>query len=141
MRLPSSPVSLAAIALLVAACSGAAAPASSLGPGASPPSASGAIVVTSPEAAAALVIGQDPRFAGFQPPDRDAIGQCCWYEATAVEGGYQVVIRVGWGDCPSGCIDEHRWTYAVSPDGQVGLINETGEPVPPNVLPSGGTGG
>ena len=24
---------------------------------------------------------------------------------------------VGWGDCESGCIDEHSWVYAIGPDG------------------------
>jgi hypothetical protein len=61
------------------------------------------------------------------------IGACCWYEVTPLDDGYQVKVTIGWGDCPAGCIEKHEWTYAVAPDGRVGLINETG----PSLLPSG----
>jgi hypothetical protein len=64
------------------------------------------------------------------------IGGCCWYLASSVAGGYQVVMRVGWGDCPSGCIDEHTWTFAVTPAGDVGLIGEDGDEVPSGILPA-----
>jgi hypothetical protein len=37
---------------------------------------------------------------------------------------------VGWGDCPAGCINEHRWTYAVSSTGDVDLVDESGDPLP-----------
>jgi hypothetical protein len=45
-------------------------------------------------------------------------------------------MRVGWGDCPSGCIDEHTWTFAVTPAGDVGLIGEDGDEVPSGILPA-----
>jgi hypothetical protein len=38
-----------------------------------------------------------------------------------------VVIRIGWGDCPAGCINEHRWTYAIGRDGTVELLREEGD--------------
>ena len=50
-------------------------------------------------------------------------------------GTWQVVYTVGWGDCQAGCIDQHTWTYQVTPDGTVTLISEEGSPVP-----SGGGG-
>jgi hypothetical protein len=90
--------------------------------------------ITTPDEAAQRVIEVHPEFAGISAQDPDLIGGCCWYEATRVTGGFQVVMNVGWGDCPSGCIDRHRWTFAVSPQGDVGLINEDGPEVPPGVL-------
>jgi hypothetical protein len=95
-------------------------------------------VVTSPEEAAARVKVEHPEFAGLTPPNPDLIGACCWYEATAVDGGYQVVVTVGWGDCPAGCIDRHVWTFAVAPDGRVGLLDEEGPAVPEGQLPAEG---
>ena len=50
-------------------------------------------------------------------------------------------MRVGWGDCPAGCINEHRWTYAVQPDGSVVVQAESGQPVPPEAWPSPGGDG
>lgn len=118
--------------LVLAACSAAA------GPSPSPSPSPSVTAVTSPEQAAARVKAEYPEFAGLTPPNPDLIGACCWYEATAVEGGYQVVVTVGWGDCPAGCIDRHVWTFAVAPDGTVGLIGEEGPAVPAGQLPSGG---
>ena len=122
--------SLLALLLVLAACSAAGGPLPS-------PTPSGP-AVTSPEEAAARVQAEHPELAGLGPLDPDLIGACCWYEAEAVEGGYQVVFNVGWGDCPAGCINRHRWTFLVAPDGQVGLIAEEGPEVPPDVMQGGG---
>lgn len=120
-----------ALILVVAACSGSAAP-----------TASPATVVTTPDQAAALVLAQDPRFEGIGPRDPDIIGGCCFYEATAAGDGFEVKVEIGWGDCLAGCIDRHDWTYAVSRDGRVTLLGETGDPVPAGVGgPGGGNGG
>lgn len=35
----------------------------------------------------------------------------------------------GWGDCPAGCIDYHRWRFRVSTSGAVALIESLGDPV------------
>ena len=118
--------------LVLAACSAAS------GPSPSPSPAPSQASVTSPEEAAARVKAEHPEFAGLTPLNPDLIGACCWYEATAVEGGYQVVVTVGWGDCPAGCIDRHVWTFAVAPDGTVGLIGEEGPSVPAGQMPAGG---
>jgi hypothetical protein len=139
--------SILALALVLGACSasgGAAATGSPLAasPVASSSSAVGASPtggdwVTTPEAAAELVLGQDPRFAGFGPQDPDMIGQCCWYEVTQAASGWNVLVHAGWGDCPSGCINKHEWTYSVSQTGEVELTGETGDPVPAGELPAG----
>jgi hypothetical protein len=123
------------IVLVAAACaSGGAAPspAASGAASAAPSTAGspGAGPVASADEAAALVIAQDPAFAEIGPKDPDLIGQSSWYEVIPIEGGWQVVVEIGWGDCPAGCIDKHVWTYAVSPDGRVGLIGEDGPAVP-----------
>lgn len=125
------PASLLTIILVLAACS------ATGGPPASPSPSPSSPPVTSPEEATARVQAEHPEFAGLGPLDPDLIGACCWSEAKAVEGGYQVVFTVGWGDCPAGCINRHRWTFAVAPGGEVGLIGEEGPEVPANVMPGG----
>lgn len=117
MRTPiRRPLLLAAsVALILAAC----AP----GPGASGTVPDGA-------AAAQLALAQQERFRGIGPLDENLIGQAAWYEVAAAGDGWDVLIRIGWGDCPAGCIEEHRWTYAVTHDGGVRLISETGDVLP-----------
>lgn len=99
--------------------------------------------VTTPEAAVAAVIAHEPRLTGIGPKDSDLIGQSSWYEVTPASGvgAFLVSVRVGWGDCPAGCISEHTWRYAVGPDGMVQLQEESGEPVPPDAWPSPGGSG
>jgi hypothetical protein len=111
------PAAIAALTLLLvlAACS-------------SKPGASGA--VTTAAQAARLALAQQGRFAGIAPLEQDLIGQAAWYEVTTTEDGWRVLIRIGWGDCPAGCINEHRWTYAVGKDARVDLVSETGDSLP-----------
>jgi len=130
--------SLAALLLLLtlAACSGAASTAPpSTGPTPAP------TTIATIEDAAARVIEVYPAFEGIGPQDPSIIGGCCWWEGTETSDGFTVTFEVGWGDCPSGCIDRHSWTYAVSRDGAVTLTDESGSPVPSG-LPGadGGTG-
>ena len=101
--------------LLLAACS-------------STPGASGSI--TTPAQAARLALTQQSRFAGIAPFDENLIGQASWYRVTTTADGWQVLIRIGWGDCPASCINEHRWTYAVGQDARIELVSETGDPLP-----------
>lgn len=127
--------------ILVTACAsaggGSLAPASPSALAGASPSA-GAGPVGSPEQAAALVLAQRPEFAGIEARNPELIGQANWYEVTPIAGGgWQVVVEMGWGDCPAGCIDKHRWTFAVAPDGSVGLIKEEGPPLPSGLGSSG----
>jgi hypothetical protein len=135
----TSRVSTAAVllVLVVAACSS--------GAGASP-NPSGTLpptTIETPEQAAARVQLVNAGLAGIGPKDRDMIGACCFWEATPATDGFQVVFEVGWGDCPSGCTDRHRWTYVVSRGGGVELVAESGSPVPSGIPGAGGgsTGG
>ena len=90
--------------------------------------------VASPEDAAARVIATDPRFAGATPLSPDLIGASKWWEATALPGGgYSIILTLGWGDCPAGCIERHTWTFTVAADGTVTPTGETGDPVPTNL--------
>ncbi|HXG39870.1 MAG TPA: hypothetical protein VNJ28_02915 [Candidatus Limnocylindrales bacterium] len=117
------------LAALLVACGG---PSPSPDASAAPPgSAPGR--VTSPEEAIAAVKALEPRFASLGPPDPGLIGQAHWIAAEPVGDGYRVEVRVGWGDCPAGCIHEHRWVYAVGRDGRVELLGEAGDPVPAEV--------
>jgi hypothetical protein len=130
-------VVLAIITIAVlAGCAGSAMPT----PAPKPP------VVTEDDAVQA-VVAAEPRLAGITRRDDQLIGQSAWYEVVSASGvgAFIVTVRIGWGDCPAGCIDEHTWTYAVQPDGTVVLQQEAGPPVPPDAWPSpdgaaGGTG-
>jgi hypothetical protein len=142
-RLPRMLVSLlVAIALSIgaAACSAAGAP-SGLPAASTAPSGGGP--VTSEEDAVARVVEHEPRFRGITKRDPDMIGQARWYEVAPASGvgAFTVTFSVGWGDCPSGCIDEHTWVYAVAPDGSVTLRSEQGTDVPPDAWPASGAGG
>ncbi|MEO8571318.1 MAG: carboxypeptidase-like regulatory domain-containing protein [Chloroflexota bacterium] len=100
------------------------------------------VPITTPEAAVARVLLAEIRFAGLRPRDPALIGQASWYEVAPASGvgAFVVTVRVGWGDCESGCIDEHRWQYAVAPNGTVSTISETGAAVPGTAWPNpGGT--
>ena len=121
-------VLLATIGLVLAACSGAA----SSAPGSASPPIVGGLPVTTVADAVARVVAAEPRFAGIAARDPDLIGQASWYDAAPASGvgAFLVTIRVGWGDCPAGCIEEHTWLYAVGPDGSVMLQSEGGSAVP-----------
>lgn len=99
--------------------------------------------VTTPEEAVAAVVRREPRLTGIQPFDPDIIGQSAGVEVVPVSGvgAFLVSVRVGWGDCQAGCINEHTWVYAVLPDGGVTLQSEGGDAVPPDAWPSPGGDG
>jgi len=130
---------LAALSVLLAACStdtggspGATTPATT--PAATPTPI--AADVASPEDAAALVIATDPRFAGAEKLNPEMIGASKYWEAQVLDGGaYQITLTLGWGDCPSGCINRHTWVYEVTGSGEVSLIEESGDPVPAGNFP------
>lgn len=77
-----------------------------------------------------MVLDQNELFAGIGPRDPELIGQAAWYEVAALGDGWRIEVRMGWGDCPAGCINEHRWAYTVSSRGAVELADESGDPVP-----------
>ena len=95
-------------------------------------------LVTLPGQAVARVVASEPRLTGIRAFDTGLIGQSSWYtvEPASGVGAFLVTIRVGWGDCESGCIDEHGWVYAVTPDGGLRLMKETGPAVPEDAWPS-----
>lgn len=133
-------VLLLSFALIVSGCAGAGGSAtpgpSDGGPGASPSPPVGG-PVTTPEEAAALVIASDPRFADVIPFDPDLIGQAAWWTAEPAADGFIVTIRLGWGDCQAGCIDEHTWRYSVTTAGEVALLSEEGDKLPPGGVVDG----
>jgi hypothetical protein len=124
---------LAWLALVVAGCASSATQAS---PTPAP------VAVTQPEQAVARVLLAEPRLAGISAKNPDLIGQASWYEVMPASGvgAFVVNVRIGWGDCEAGCIDQHQWSYAVSPDGVVTVTSESGAPVPDDAWPSHGAG-
>ena len=95
------------------------------------------VPVTSPDQAIARVLLAEKRLAGIPPFDASAIGQASWYTVAPASGvgAFVVTVRIGWGDCEAGCIDQHRWQYAVTPDGTVSIVSETGPAVPDAAWP------
>ncbi len=93
--------------------------------GCAPPAASTEVI--SADQAVRLVLAQRADFAGIGPLDPNLIGQAAWYEVAEAGDGWQVLVRIGWGDCPAGCISQHRWTYGVERDGSVELLAEDGD--------------
>jgi hypothetical protein len=97
----------------------------------SPVPSPGAVEVSSPEDAAARVIASDPRFAGATLRQPDSIGLSKWWEWKALgDGGYEISLTLGWGDCPAGCINHHTWVFDVAADGTVTKTTDSGDPVP-----------
>lgn len=133
-------VLFAALAVVGAACSGAAGPASSPGASTIPVSPTPATFPITQADAIAKVLAQQPRFAGIGPLDPNLIGQSAWYEVSPATVGWRVAVTVGWGDCQAGCISKHVWTYAVAPDGTVSLVSETGDEPLPSPVPVPGIG-
>jgi hypothetical protein len=99
--------------------------------------------VTTEAQAVARILQIEPRLMGMTPRDPNAIGQASWYEVAPASGvgAFVASVRVGWGDCEAGCINEHTWVYAVGPNGEVTIQSEGGEPVPAGVWPSPAAGG
>ena len=135
-------LAMAALALAVAACGGAAsvAPSATVRPsptpvvGAVPSPTPVAVVVGSPFDAWTLVLPQNPVFAGAAPRMENAVGQSRFWVATPLgDGRFRIDVTIGWGDCPAGCIDRHVWSYEVFPDGRVELVSETGPEIPPDI--------
>ncbi len=87
--------------------------------------------VLSPEDAAARAIATDKRFAGTAELNQGVIGASKWWRATPLaDGAYSIVITLGYGDCPAGCISRHNWTFTVTADGSVTKVGESGDPLP-----------
>lgn len=124
---------LLAIGLAMAGCVG--------GLGQTPEPTHPPIPITEADAVA-RVIAHEPRFAGITRRDPNLIGQANWFEVQEASGvgAYIVTMRVGWGDCPAGCMDEHRWIYVIAPTGAVSLQSESGPPTPPDAWPAQGAG-
>ena len=95
---------------------------------ATPPPAVGPLTA---DEAVALVLTVDPRFGVLKPRDLGMIGQSAWYEVVPTGTGYLVTVSIGWGDCPSGCIERRTWVYSVSASGVVELVSVSGADGPP----------
>lgn len=51
-------------------------------------------------------------------------------EATLGDNYIELRYSVGFGDCPSGCISRHYWTFRVFEGGRVAFRGESGDPLP-----------
>jgi hypothetical protein len=133
MRSPCPVLTLAALAFVALGAAGCATGGAS-GSAAPTPTPVTAVPnpVSSPEDAAARVIAADSRFKGATMLLPDSIGLTKWWEWKALDnGGYEIKVTMGWGDCPAGCINHHTWTFDVAEDGTLTTVGETGDPVPP----------
>jgi hypothetical protein len=134
---------VALVALGAAACGGASAtlppsfPPAASAPASTPPPGGSPIT---PAEAVALVLAEDPQFAGIGPLDPDLIGQAAWYEVSPATAGWRVTITKGWGDCQAGCISRHTWVFDVDGTGAVRLVEERGDPLEEGTGPGSGGG-
>ncbi len=85
--------------------------------------------LSDPAHAAAVVLASDPLFAGLGPRRDYGTDPGSYYEARRLDTGFEVTMHLGWGDCMAGCIHGHEWRFAVSVDGDVGLVSEVGDPL------------
>ncbi len=59
------------------------------------------------------------------------IGASAWWTWDPIENsGFRITFTSGWGDCPAGCISQHRWIFEVTAVGAVTLADESGDPLP-----------
>lgn len=91
----------------------------------------------------AVLVSEDPldiaalarRFLpieGVVYADPDAVaGDGNDIRAAALGPGWRLEYRVGFGDCPAGCISRHTWTFRVEGDGTVTFLGSEGPPPPP----------
>jgi hypothetical protein len=99
-------------------------------PSSSPSGQPGPTQVANPAQAAALVLASNPRFAAVTSLTPGLIGASAWYEASlSLNGDFSVTVTLGSGDCQSGCINQHTWSYAVTPGGSVSLVADQGDAV------------
>lgn len=76
------------------------------------------------------MLASDPRFAAVSSATPGLIGASAWYEASLnMNGDYSVTVTLGSGDCQSGCINQHTWTYAVTLSGSLSLVTDKGDTV------------
>ena len=87
-------------------------------------------IIGSDQLAAQLVLASDPRFRGVQPVDPALVGQSSWYRVQPDGEAFIVTVRIGWGDCPTGCASTHEWIFRVSPDRTIRQVSESGPDVP-----------
>lgn len=71
--------------------------------------------------------------------DENAIGQANWYQVARGRNLNEILVtvRLGWGDCEAGCIDEHRYDYTIVNDAIAGVV-ESGVSFPPFDFGPGG---
>ena len=126
MRIPVA-VTLLLLAVTLAACD-----AGGSSPAATAPATTAADAVS-------IVRAGNPLFDGLEEKDPDLIGQGSYWTAdprgTATPPDeWTVTFVVGWGDCQAGCIDEHEWTWLVPVSGPPQLLDDTGSPLPEQVV-------
>ena len=107
----------------------------------SAPAGSGPPTVDSAFAAAYAVGRRNPILAGVPPRDTEAIGQGSYWDAVTTDAGFRLTYTVGWGDCMAGCISSHTFVYDVSQQGEIELVRESGDAIPPEVVASLGRAG
>ena len=99
-------------------------------PTAVPPSAAGPVVTAEDAVARVDHRGASLRRHRRSRPDPDRPVQLVRGDARLGCRRLLVTMRIGWGDCEAGCIDEHTCTYAVGPTGSVTLQSDAGSPIP-----------
>ncbi|MGH7673364.1 MAG: hypothetical protein ACREMC_10750 [Gemmatimonadales bacterium] len=66
----------------------------------------------------------------YAEPNQEVGGQPD-IQARLGTGYWRLDYSWGWGDCPSGCISRHHWTFNVHADGRVEFVESVGPPPEP----------
>lgn len=59
-----------------------------------------------------------------------SVGRINDIDARPHDDGWQLDYSVGFGDCPSGCVHRHIWSFSVSEEGTVAFLGRSGPPPP-----------
>jgi hypothetical protein len=73
------------------------------------------------------------------PLQGDGTGQSGWYETTWSTDITEITVKIGigWGACPTGCANTHRWFYVFDGKAQLTQTTEFGPQPIPSVAPTG----
>ncbi|MFQ6015411.1 MAG: hypothetical protein ACE5NP_08215, partial [Anaerolineae bacterium] len=80
--------------------------------------------ITDEEEAIAAVKARYPEVKEVERVPEDVIGAPTDITVIEREGGWDLVFRQGWEDCPAGCINNRYWYFSVDRDGTIIKVGE-----------------
>jgi len=81
-------------------------------------------VINTQDAAVAAIKKNYPEVANINPKGANLIGATTDIKVVSRQDTWQIVFWEGWGDCPSGCINQRYHYFTVERNGRVNKIAE-----------------